>query len=109
MFDVTKFNERKNWTIEDLADRLFSKGGKSRVGMWSSGSSNPRYAQILKLIELGATASELFGDYHGELLLKNSDSGEKPRNIEITNEDLSAALVKAARMLVEKDKGNSGK
>lgn len=61
MFDVTKFNDRMGWTIRDLASRLFEKGGDSRVGMWKTGDSSPRYDAILKLIKLGATAEELFG------------------------------------------------
>ena len=72
MFDVTKFIERNNWTIEDLAARLFGKGGKSRVGMWKTGDSTPRYAQILALIDLGVTAEELFGKEHADKLLQNS-------------------------------------
>lgn len=76
MFDVTSFIDRNGWTIEDLANRLFDKGGTSRVGMWKSGDSSPRYAQILKIIELGATAEELFGKEHAEILLKNSSSSK---------------------------------
>ena len=72
MFDVTKFNDRNGWTIKDLARRLFDKGGESRVGMWSSGDSNPRYESILKLIDLGATAQELFGEELGTKLIQNS-------------------------------------
>lgn len=72
MFDVTKFNNRNGWTIKDLARRLFDKGGESRVGMWSSGDSNPRYEAILKLINLGATAEELFGKDYADKLLANS-------------------------------------
>lgn len=72
MFDVTKFNDRNGWTIKDLARRLFDKGGESRVGMWSSGDSNPRYESILKLIDLGATAQELFGEELGSKLVQNS-------------------------------------
>lgn len=72
MFDVTRFLDRKKWTIADLASRLFDKGGSSRVGMWKTGDSNPRYAEIIKLIELGATAEELFGKEAAETLNKNS-------------------------------------
>lgn len=72
MFDVKKFNDRQGWTIKDLANRLFENGGESRVGMWKSGDSNPRYETILKLIKLGATAEELFGREYAEILLGNS-------------------------------------
>ena len=78
MFDVTKFNERKGWTIRDLARNLFGKGGESRVGMWKSGESNPRYEQILELIRLGATAEELFGNECASILLKNSSASNLP-------------------------------
>ena len=40
--------------------------------MWSSGDSNPRYEAILKLINLGATAEELFGKDYADKLLANS-------------------------------------
>lgn len=72
MFDVTSFINRKHWTIEDLANQLFESGGRSRVGMWKSGGSSPRYAAILKLIDLGVTAEELFGKEYAEKLWKNS-------------------------------------
>lgn len=72
MFDVTKFNDRMGWTIKDLASRLFEKGGESRVGMWKTGDSSPRYDAILKLIKLGATAEELFGREYADILLANS-------------------------------------
>lgn len=72
MFDVSKFTERKHWRLEDIANRLFEKGGISRVSNWKSGTSNPRYEQIVKLIELGATAQELFGEEIGSKLVQNS-------------------------------------
>ena len=72
MFDVTRFIDRKNWTIEELAKKLFEKGGTSRVGMWKTGDSNPRYDAIIKLIHLGATAEELFGKECADRLLQNS-------------------------------------
>lgn len=75
MFDVTRFIDRKNWTIEELAKKLFEKGGTSRVGMWKTGDSNPRYDAIIKLIHLGATAEELFGKECADRLLQNSSSG----------------------------------
>lgn len=81
MFDVTKFNNRKGWTIKDLAHRLFDKGGESRVGMWKSGDSNPRYEAILKLISLGATAEELFGKEYAEKLIANSSALPLPPEI----------------------------
>ena len=81
MFDVTKFNNRKGWTIKDLAHRLFDKGGESRVGMWKSGDSNPRYEAILKLISLGATAEELFGKEYAEKLIATSSAWPLPPQI----------------------------
>jgi len=78
MFDVKKFNDRQGWTIKDLANRLFENGGESRVGMWKSGDSNPRYETILKLIKLGATAEELFGREYAEILLGNSAASPLP-------------------------------
>ena len=99
MFDVSKFIDRKGWTIKDLASRLFDKGGVSRVGMWSTGDSNPRYSAILKLIELGVTAEELFGQPYADILLKNSSVSVESKEIKITNDDVSKALLIAAEIL----------
>ena len=107
MFDVTKFNNRNGWTIKDLASRLFEKGGESRVGMWKTGDSNPRYESILKLIELGVTAEELFGQPYADILIRNSSVSEpkEKREIKITNDDVSKALLIAAEILKQKPDG----
>lgn len=42
------------------------------VGMWASGKAKPSYDTILKLIECGITADELFGDEYAAKLSKNS-------------------------------------
>ena len=81
MFNVKKFIDRKHWTLEDLANRLFEKGGTSRVGNWSAGTSSPRYGAILKLIELGITAEELLGKDHADLLIKNSLDGATTKTL----------------------------
>lgn len=99
MFDVTKFNNRHGWTIKDLARRLFESGGESRVGMWKTGDSNPRYEAVLKLIELGATAEELFGQPYADILIKNSSASTESKEIKITNDDVSKALIIAAEIL----------
>lgn len=102
MFDVTKFNNRHGWTIKDLAHRLFESGGESRVGMWKTGDSNPRYEAILKLIELGATAEELFGKHYADILIENSSKSAENKEIKITNDDVSKALLIAAEILKRK-------
>ncbi len=54
------------WTQEILAQKLDSK--QSRVSNWNTGSASPRYAEIIKLIELGANTEELFGKEAAEML-----------------------------------------
>lgn len=66
MFDCQKFLNRMGWTQEILAQKLDSK--QSRVSNWNTGSASPRYAEIIKLIELGANAEELFGKEAAEKL-----------------------------------------
>ena len=110
MLDVTKFNDRNGWTIKDLARRLFDKGGESRVGMWSSGDSNPRYESILKLIDLGATAQELFGEELGSKLVQNSTTIDEmrlpPKMVELLKHpEFVAGIEKALADVEAKKKG----
>lgn len=60
MFDCNTFLRRMGWGQKDLANRL--EIGTSTVGMWCIGKSTPTYPVILKLLQLGMTPRELFGD-----------------------------------------------
>ena len=60
MFDCTAFLRRMGWGQKDLAERL--EIGTSTVGMWCIGKSTPTYPVIEKLLHLGMTPKELFGD-----------------------------------------------
>lgn len=78
MFDCSGFLNRMGWVQRELSQKL--ECSQSTVAMWSSGKNAPPYPVILKLIELGATKEELFGEKHSRLLdenSKNSDSVEK--------------------------------
>lgn len=66
MFECQKFLDRMGWKQEDLAKALGSK--QSRVSNWNTGVASPRYNEILKLIDLGVTIEELFGDDVAEKL-----------------------------------------
>lgn len=60
MFDCNTFLRRMGWGQKDLAERLGI--GTSTVGMWCIGKSTPTYPMIEKLLQLGMTPKELFGD-----------------------------------------------
>lgn len=60
MFDCNTFLRRMGWGQKDLANRL--EISTSTVGMWCIGKSTPTYPVILKLLQLGMTPRELFGD-----------------------------------------------
>lgn len=66
MFECQKFLDRMGWDQSDLASKLDSK--QSRISNWKTGLASPRYNEILKLIDLGATIEELFGDDYAEKL-----------------------------------------
>lgn len=75
MFDCNSFLNRKGWVQRDLSEKLGCS--QSAIAMWASGRTSPPYAVILQLIELGATADELFGKEYSEKLLKNDQSKNK--------------------------------
>lgn len=54
------------WKQRHLAERLGL--GTSTVGMWCSGASTPPYDVVVKLIDLGITPEELFGEEISEKL-----------------------------------------
>lgn len=60
MFDCNSFLRRMKWGQKDLAKRL--EIGTSTVGMWCVNKSTPSYAVIEKLLDMGMTIRELFGD-----------------------------------------------
>lgn len=60
MFDCNSFLHRKGWVQRDLAERLGI--GTSTVGMWCTGKSKPSKEMIAKLLELGVTPKELWGE-----------------------------------------------
>lgn len=66
MFDCNHFLQRNGWRQRDLAERLGL--GTSTVGMWCSGKSTPPYDVVVKLINLGITPEELFGEEINEKL-----------------------------------------
>lgn len=66
MFDCNTFLRRMGWGQKDLAKRL--EIGTSTVGMWCIGKSTPTYPVILKLLQLGMTPSELFGEEIDDIL-----------------------------------------
>lgn len=60
MFDCNSFLQRKGWRQKDLAERLDI--GTSTVGMWCTGKSTPYLEVAEKLLKLGMTIKEMFGE-----------------------------------------------
>ena len=69
-FDFQKFVSRTRLKQREIAEKAGVSLGL--VGMWASGKAKPSFETILKLIDCGITAEELFGDECAEKLTKNS-------------------------------------
>ena len=98
MFDCNSFINRKGWKQRELAQKL--DVGTSTVGMWCTGKSTPPYDVISKLIELGISPVELFGEELASKLEKNSSiaptEGLSPQMQEMLNHpDFIAGMKKA--------------
>lgn len=70
IFDFDGFIARTGRKRKGVASELGLK--ESTVGNWCTGTSTPNYATIVKLVQLGMTAQELFGKELGNLLVENS-------------------------------------
>ena len=76
VFDCEKFLERKSWTIENLSEKL--ELSSATVLNWKNGRSLPKIETLLKLIDLGATIDELFGNDYAMKLASNTSEAYKP-------------------------------
>ena len=70
VFDFNRFLHRKNFKQKDAAAAVGASMGL--IGTWASKKAVPSYEKIAKLIELGITAQELFGEEIGSKLVQNS-------------------------------------
>lgn len=80
-FDFQKFASRTRLKQREIAARAGVSLGL--VGMWASGKAKPSYDTMLKLIECGISAEELFGKEYAEKLFSNSKVGNPPANEDI--------------------------
>lgn len=91
MFDCNSFIHRKGWTQKDLAKKL--NIGTSTVGMWCSGKSKPSKPMIVKLLELGVTPKELYGDeidyWLRKFYLENKWDSEFKEGLEIAEKPMT--------------------
>lgn len=76
-FDFQRFLSRKRLKHREIAPRIDASLGL--IGSWAAGKAKPGFEKMLKLIEEGITAQELFGEKHGDLLVKNSSKPEADR------------------------------
>lgn len=76
-FDFQRFLSRKRLKHREIAPRIDASLGL--IGSWAAGKAKPGFEKMLKLIEEGITAQELFGEKHGDLLVKNSSKSESDR------------------------------
>ena len=72
MVDIDSFLERTNRSKAGLLRELGLDPKSSLISAYEKGRSNPSYDVCAKLIELGATAKELFGEELGTKLIQNS-------------------------------------
>ena len=70
IFDFEGFLVRTGRRRKDISRELGLK--ESTVGNWCTGTSTPNFATIVKLVQLGMTAQELFGSSLGRKLVDNS-------------------------------------
>lgn len=70
--DMKSFLNRKGMTKAELCRRLGIDPKSSVVGAYEKGRSNPSFEICEKLIPLGITAQELFGEELGNTLVENS-------------------------------------
>lgn len=95
------------WSQKDLAKRV-SKG-TSTVGMWCTGSSCPPYEVIEKLIHLGITPKELFGEeidemflnYYKSQLIPNIKDPEFMKGLDAAADSESALNARVERMVLQ--------
>lgn len=87
-FDFQSFLLRTRLKQREVAEKTGVSSGL--VGTWASGKARPSYETILKLIECGISASELFGKEAAQKLLSNSGMTAK-----ISKEDFMAGVREA--------------
>lgn len=90
MVDVKTFIERKGMTKADLCRELGIDSKSSLMSSYEKGRSDPSYDKCEKLIRLGITAQELFGEKLGTELLDNSlsvQSASRPEKTPIDYKD----------------------
>ncbi len=92
-FDFQKFAARARLKQREIADKAGVSLGL--VGMWASGKAKPSYDTMLKLIDCGISADELFGKEYAEKLLANS-KGESSSAKEDFLASVRAALAEIA-------------
>ena len=93
-FNCKKFLKRVGMTQTQLANELGCS--QSAVAMWCSGASMPPYASMVRLIELGATTEELFGDGLAKVLLENSQP-RKPVSGDYESPEFRDAVIRVIR------------
>lgn len=76
VFNCENLLNRKNWTIENLAEKL--ELSSATVLNWKNGRSLPKIETLLKLIDLGATIDELFGLDYAMKLASNTSKAYRP-------------------------------
>lgn len=72
MVDIKSFIERLGMRKADLCRALGMDPQSSLMSSYEKGRSDPSYDKCEKLIRLGITAQELFGEELGKILLENS-------------------------------------
>lgn len=106
-FNFNKFLHRKNFKQKDAAAAVGASMGL--IGTWAAKKAVPSYEKMAKLIDVGITAQELFGEELGSKLIENSSvssvEGLSPEMQELLKHpDFVAGMKKAFSEIESKKK-----
>ncbi|SHL05324.1 helix-turn-helix transcriptional regulator [Fibrobacter sp. UWH4] len=86
-FDCNKFLIRKGWDRKELAKELGFE--VTTIGNWCAKKSTPNYSTLVKLINLGMTLEEMFGETVKEKLSPSPQKDNLPNPV---NHDFKEAV-----------------
>lgn len=98
MFYGKKFMDRMGWGQQELADKLGC--AQSRVSDLNSGARNPKFSEIMTLIDLGITLEELFGKAAADKLKSREPVNESFRSSPDFQRGVNEAVISAQEALL---------
>ena len=101
MVDIKSLIERLGMRKADLCRALGIDPQSSLMSSYEKGRSDPSYDKCEKLIRLGITAQELFGEELGKILLENSLPLVAPKAVPPQDYLEDPAFREGVKLLVE--------